>query len=188
MLANQPRFEIQRVSLLSLAHLSPQFYHPPRCSIMPRKAAAAATEGSAEAPEPRRSSRIKDLPKPEPPTKKPAKPRAKKADKDKQGEGEAKEDKPKSARGKKRKEAEAEEPNGEAEAEAEAEAGTEEPPAKKVGFRSVLLRDVDVPVVEGQEPVTTVGETIAEDPEAEAAAEVAATEGVVAEEPAAAQA
>lgn len=42
---------------------------------MPRKA-APTTDGS----EPRRSSRIKDLPKPEPPKKAPAKPRAKKAD------------------------------------------------------------------------------------------------------------
>jgi hypothetical protein len=42
---------------------------------MPRKA-AATTDGS----EPRRSSRIKDIPKPDPPKKAPAKPRAKKAD------------------------------------------------------------------------------------------------------------
>jgi len=42
---------------------------------MPRKA-AAATDGS----EPRRSTRIKDLPKSDPPKKAPAKPRAKKAD------------------------------------------------------------------------------------------------------------
>jgi len=42
---------------------------------MPRKA-ATATDGS----EPRRSSRIKDLPKTDPPKKAPAKPRAKKAD------------------------------------------------------------------------------------------------------------
>jgi hypothetical protein len=61
-------------------------------STMPRKT-AATTDGS----EPRRSSRIKDLPKPDPPKKAPAKPRAKKA------EGEA----PK--RGKKRA---AEETNG----------------------------------------------------------------------------
>jgi len=59
---------------------------------MPRKA-AATTDGA----EPRRSSRIKDLPKPDLPKKAPAKPRVKKAD------GEA----PK--RGKKRA---AEEPNG----------------------------------------------------------------------------
>ncbi|KIM80208.1 hypothetical protein PILCRDRAFT_9759 [Piloderma croceum F 1598] len=66
---------------------------------MPRKA-PAATDGA----EPRRSSRIKDLPKTDPPKKAPAKPRAKKAD------GEA----PK--RGKKRA---AEDTNG------------AEPPAKK---------------------------------------------------------
>jgi hypothetical protein len=69
---------------------------------MPRKA-PAATDGA----EPRRSSRIKDIPKPDPPKKAPAKPRAKKAD------GEA----PK--RGKKRA---AEDTNG------------AEPPAKKVRF------------------------------------------------------
>lgn len=67
---------------------------------MPRKAAA-----SSDGAEPRRSTRIKDLPKSEPPKKAPAKPRAKKAD------GEA----PKS--GKKRK---ADEANG------------DEPAAKKV--------------------------------------------------------
>ena len=67
---------------------------------MPRKA-AASTDGT----EPRRSTRIKDLPKPDPPKKAPVKPRAKKAD------GEA----PK--RGKKRS---AEETNG------------DEPAAKKV--------------------------------------------------------
>ena len=92
---------------------------------MPRKA-ATAPEGATDNAAPRRSSRIKDLPKPEPAVKKPAKPRAKKADKDKDEKGDEKEDKPKSARGKKRKETD--EPNG-----AVAEE-SEEPPAKKAGF------------------------------------------------------
>ncbi|KAG5637065.1 hypothetical protein H0H81_005946 [Sphagnurus paluster] len=102
---------------------------------MPRKAAAAVD--STDAPEPRRSSRIKDLPKSEPVAKKPAKPRVKKADKEKEetkdaaaedgAQAEAKEEKPKSARGRKRKAVD--EPNGEA-------AGTDgeaenAPPAKK---------------------------------------------------------
>lgn len=98
---------------------------------MPRKAAAAAGESGAPASEPRRSSRIKEQPKPEPVVKRaPAKPRVKKADKEKQ-EGEAdKEEKPKSARGKKRKEAEVTEAT---EANGAAPGGEgEEPPAKKV--------------------------------------------------------
>lgn len=95
---------------------------------MPRKAAAAPAEGATEGAEPRRSTRIKDLPKPEPVVKKAAKPRAKKADKDKEEKAEDKEDKPKSSRGRKRKEAD--EPNGAAAVE---EAGDgDEPPAKKV--------------------------------------------------------
>lgn len=98
---------------------------------MPRKA-AAATEGGTETAEPRRSSRIKDMPKPETAVKKVAKPRAKKADKAKDEKAEGKEDKPKSSRGKKRKEVE--EPNG-APAEEGAE-GDKAPPAKKV--RSAL--------------------------------------------------
>lgn len=81
---------------------------------MPRKAAAPA-DG-----EPRRSTRIKDQPKPDPPKKAPAKPKAKKAD------GEA----PK--RGKKRA---AEETNG------------AEPAAKKVRYvdnaTKILLLSVD---------------------------------------------
>ena len=88
---------------------------------MPRKA-ATASEGAADSTAPRRSSRIKDLPKPEPTVKKPAKPRAKKADKEEKADG--KEDKTKTARGKKRKDAD--EPNGAEE--------NEEPPAKKVFF------------------------------------------------------
>lgn len=90
---------------------------------MPRK--AAVTEGAAE---PRRSTRIKDQPKPEPVVKKaPAKPRAKKADKVEK-EGEEKEEKPKAARGRKRKNAD--EANG-AEAEGDADA-VKPPPSKKV--------------------------------------------------------
>lgn len=86
---------------------------------MPRKAAAAAGE---DAPEPRRSSRIKVQPtKPESEKKAPAKPRAKKADK----EDADQEEKPKSARGTKRKAVD--EPNGAGEA-------SEEPKAKKVSF------------------------------------------------------
>lgn len=81
---------------------------------MPRKATAASADPSAPAPEPRRSSRIKDLPKAESaPKKAPAKPRAKKADREKQeAEAADKEEKPKSARGKKRKEPEPAEANG----------------------------------------------------------------------------
>lgn len=85
---------------------------------MPRKAAASSGD---ETPAPRRSSRIKEQPaKTEATTKKPAKPRVKKADK----EGADKEEKPKSVRGTKRKAAE--EPNG-----------AEEPATKKV--RSFLV-------------------------------------------------
>jgi hypothetical protein len=90
---------------------------------MPRKAAAPA-DGSA--PEPRRSSRIKDLPKTEEPElkekKAPAKPRAKKDAAEPAADGEAPA-KPKStARGKKRTADEA----------AEGDAETAEPPTKKV--------------------------------------------------------
>lgn len=95
---------------------------------MPRKAAAvAAGELGEPAPEPRRSSRIKDQPKPVPAVKRaPAKPRAKKADKEKhEGEGEQTEE-PKPARGKKRKEPETSEVNG-----AAPETG-DEPTEKKV--------------------------------------------------------
>jgi uncharacterized membrane protein YdbT with pleckstrin-like domain len=97
---------------------------------MPRRA-ATAQEGAADSAEPRRSSRIKDLPKPEAAVKKPAKPRAKKVDKDKEEKAEDKEDKPKSSRGRKRKEAD--EPNG-------AAAEEDEPPAKKVCFFGIRWR------------------------------------------------
>jgi hypothetical protein len=92
---------------------------------MPRKAA------STESAEPRRSSRIKELPKPDPPKKAPAKPRAKKgtaktasktpATGEEGTEPEQAAAKPK-ARGKKRT---AEEANG-------PEEGSEKHPAKKV--------------------------------------------------------
>jgi hypothetical protein len=85
----------------------PRCHHSPLLN-MPRKAPAAA-----DGAEPRRSSRIKDIPKPDPPKKAPAKPRVKKAD------GEA----PK--RGKKRA---AEDTNG------------AEPPAKKVRFSAHYWR------------------------------------------------
>jgi hypothetical protein len=102
---------------------------------MPRKAAAAAIDGATDSAEPRRSTRIKDLPKPEPVVKKAAKPRVKKADKDKEEKAEDKpedkEEKPKSSRGRKRKEAD--EPNGAATAEEGAD-GDKPPPAKKVCF------------------------------------------------------
>lgn len=114
---------IRRV-LFGLLILSLLFTHHPFCAVllflnlllieMPRKA-AAATEGSADAP--RRSSRIKELPKatPAPPVKKaPAKPRVKKADKEA-------DDKPKSARKRKASEDDAED-----------EAEDDEKPAKKV--------------------------------------------------------
>jgi hypothetical protein len=98
-------------------------------------------KANAGAAEPRRSSRIKDQGKPEPPPKKtPAKPRSKKP-KATAEEGDASnKEKPKSAsRGKKRtsteKEAEHPEPavNGDA----------APPPAKKVGFLSSLLAQVN---------------------------------------------
>lgn len=48
---------------------------------MPRKAAAATGEGaSPDSAEPRRSTRIKDQPKPDPPAKAAAKPKSKKDD------------------------------------------------------------------------------------------------------------
>jgi hypothetical protein len=99
---------------------------------MPRKAAAAAGTAT-DAGEPRRSSRIKDQPKPEPVVKKaPAKPRAKKVDKEDKAD---KDEKPKS-RGRKRKDAPGE-PNG-----AE-EDGDKPPPAKKVClFISILPSSV----------------------------------------------
>ena len=86
---------------------------------MPRKAAAATSEG--EAAEPRRSSRIKDQPKPEPaPKKAPAKPKSTKKAKEAEGSGEeAAAEKPKSTKGKKRPAEDDGEANG-------------EPPAKKV--------------------------------------------------------
>lgn len=99
---------------------------------MPRKATAAYTDAPAE---PRRSSRIKEQPKPEAAPKKATKPRAKRTDKEKQevekAEDKEKEDKPKPTKGRKRKAAE--EPNGvQADAEAEAKgAEGEEPAAKK---------------------------------------------------------
>jgi hypothetical protein len=120
------------IQIPSASLLPPIIDHPPPFSLhratMPRKA-ATAPEGATDTAEPRRSSRIKDLPKPEQVVKKPAKPRAKKADKDKEEKTEDKDDKPKS-RGRKRKEPD--EPNGVPADEAEDEG--EEPPAKKVWF------------------------------------------------------
>lgn len=101
---------------------------------MPRKAAAASGAAS-ESAEPRRSSRIKDMPKPEAVVKKVAKPRVKKADKaektDKEEHkiGEDSAEKPKLSRGKKRKESE--EPNG-AQSEVEGVDSDKPPPSKKV--------------------------------------------------------
>lgn len=92
---------------------------------MPRK--AAPTDGPT-APA-RRSSRIKDIPKPaDPPAKKPAKPKAKKADA-KDGD----EKKPAAKAGKKRK---ADEINGDGEESKgeKEEKEKEEPAAKKVRF------------------------------------------------------
>ncbi|CDO70102.1 hypothetical protein BN946_scf184806.g29 [Trametes cinnabarina] len=87
-------------------------------SEMPRKAAQPA-----EPVEPRRSSRIKEQPKPEPaPKKAPAKPRSKKT-KEPAAEGE---EKPKSNKGRKRTAAEKDEEDG------APAANGEEPPAKKV--------------------------------------------------------
>ncbi|KAH7890563.1 hypothetical protein F5I97DRAFT_47192 [Phlebopus sp. FC_14] len=98
---------------------------------MPRKAAPAPASTDAPA-EPRRSSRIKEQPKPEKPSKRaPAKPRAKKAKPVEEKEGEAQDDgeevKPKSTRGKKRTS-----PEKDAEGATEPAAVEEEaPPAKK---------------------------------------------------------
>jgi hypothetical protein len=97
---------------------------------MPRKAAVPAGESGAPAQEPRRSSRIKDQPKPAPPAKKATKPRVKKADKEKAAGEEDQESKPKSARGRKRKEPEASEATEANGAAPEAQDG--EPAAKKV--------------------------------------------------------
>jgi hypothetical protein len=98
---------------------------------MPRKAAAPVDE-SVEASEPRRSSRIKDQPKPEPVEKKPTKPRAKKADKEVKEDGA---EKPKSSRGKKRKAEDA--PADEAPVGDDTE---KPPPSKKVRHHSLMLR------------------------------------------------
>lgn len=109
---------------------------------MPRKsssATAAAAAGDSGA-EPRRSSRIKDQPKPEPAKRAPTKPRVKKADKEKAEVSEDIEEKPKSARGKKRKEPEGAEANGAA---AAPEGEDEQPPAKKVRAPFFLLH-IDV--------------------------------------------
>lgn len=84
---------------------------------MPRKAAAAISDDA-----PRRSSRIKEQPKPVEPVKKVVKPKVKKADK----EGGDEYEQPKAARGKKRK---VEETNG-----ADDEAAVEKPASKKVCF------------------------------------------------------
>jgi len=94
---------------------------------MPRKAAAASGETGARTLEPRRSSRIKDLPRPVPVTRKaPAKSRAKKADKEKHGGEEEQTEELTFARGVKRKEPDNAEGNG-----AAPENG-DEPAAKKV--------------------------------------------------------
>jgi hypothetical protein len=99
---------------------------------MPRKAAATTADGAPEtSTEPRRSTRIKDQPKPESVKKAAPKPRAKKTA---EGAADDKAEKPKAGRGKKRKEVE--EP--EAAVDAEEGEGAEEPPAKKVRFRFVL--------------------------------------------------
>lgn len=88
---------------------------------MPRKAAAAADGESAA---PRRSTRIKDLPKPAPAAPKaPAKPRAKKAPAAKK-EGAAAEEKPKSSK----KRAAEDEPEA-----------AEKPAAKKVRVFIILV-------------------------------------------------
>lgn len=93
--------------------------HPLVFLRMPRKAAAAADDSAPV--EPRRSTRIKDQPKPEPVVKKAAapKPKSKKAEKE---SGDVTQEKPKSGRGRKRKEPEPTEANG----------AEDEPPAKKV--------------------------------------------------------
>jgi hypothetical protein len=98
---------------------------------MPRKAAAPAGESGASAQEPRRSSRIKDQPKPAPAAKKSAKPKVKKADKEKPADEEDQDSKPKSARGRKRKEPEATEAT-ETNGATAPEAQEGEPAAKKV--------------------------------------------------------
>ena len=116
------------------AHLDPlplpsprSVLHPnPRArSTMPRKAAAS----SESAAPPRRSSRIKDQPKPEaPPPKAPAKPRTKKV-KEPAAEGE---EKPKATKGRKRTATEKDAEDG------EPAANGDEPPAKKVRLPVLL--------------------------------------------------
>lgn len=102
---------------------------------MPRKAAATTAEGAPEtSTEPRRSTRIKDQPKPEPVKKAAPKPRAKKTA---EGAADNKAEKPKAGRGKKRKEVE--EPEAAADTAEEGE-GAAEPPAKKVRFRLLSTR------------------------------------------------
>lgn len=97
-------------------------------STMPRKAATSSDEHAAE---PRRSTRIKELPKEEPaPKKAPAKPRVKKADK----EGAEKEEKPKAAPKSKKRKAD-DEPNGASEKE-------DAPPAKKVRYLINYIRNI----------------------------------------------
>ena len=100
---------------------------------MPRKA-TASTEGATDGGEPRRSSRIKEQPKPEPVVvkKAPAKPRSKKAEKDTTKETKAdSEEKPKSTKGKKRKADEDAPAEG-------AEGDDKAPPAKKVRHLSTF--------------------------------------------------
>ena len=107
---------------------------------MPRK---AATAGDA-AVEPRRSSRIKDQPKPDPPAPKkaPAKPRTKKV-KEPAAEGE---EKPKSTKGRKRTAAEKDAEDG------EAAVNGDEPPAKKVRVPLSYYRFV------ADHPLPTIGQ------------------------------
>jgi len=136
---------------------------------MPRKA-TVATERATGGAEPRRSSRIKDLPKPEPVKKKSAKPRAKKVEKDKEEQGEDNEDKPKSSRGRKRKEPE--EPNG-------APAGEgEEPPAKKVRSFIVIEDTIAEAVPQAKPPSKASAKPtskVADKPSSKASAKPAST-------------
>ena len=101
----------------------------PRKKAVDANAEVAAGDGEKTTTEPRRSSRIKDIPKPETVAKKPAKPRAKKTKAADAAEGEGTTKKA----GTKRKAAANGAAEGETKDDAEAApAAGEEPPAKKV--------------------------------------------------------
>jgi len=94
---------------------------------MPRKATAKSTEAGVDVSQPRRSSRIKEMPKPEP-VKKQTKPRQKKAAKE---IVDGVEEKTKGSKGRKRKATAEDEDNGEAQGDAEQPAAKKTKPDSK---------------------------------------------------------